>query len=205
MYLEDATIVSWLRHEPTLPTNTQNIDILKLVEALESVNGASGYSVENRRICHTAIIYLREFFATVPLRPLTWDVIFTWPVTLSDDFLGLVEREHPVALIILAHWCVPVFRASDQWLLRAWDEKIIESVARTIGTRWQFAIRGLLERVPKANHLQFAVPTFAEQTEEEARRSKRSKSYLSDSADAVKLPRLSRHPLVDERLRFEPI
>ncbi|RFU34117.1 hypothetical protein B7463_g2195, partial [Scytalidium lignicola] len=73
-YFEDATIVKWLQHEKTLSTNAQNRDVLKLVDELGSMNAASGHSLEAKRVCFAAILPLRQFFATVALRLLTWDV-----------------------------------------------------------------------------------------------------------------------------------
>lgn len=209
-YLEDTVAVAWLRDQQTPQSHTQDIYILQLVKKLKIINKECGYTLEEKSICDTAIVFLQEFFATVSLRPLTWEALFTWPITLSDEFLRLVKKRHPVALIILVYWFVPVCRASDEWFLRRWDGKLIESIVRIIGPQWQFAIRGLLDYIkinlswlPKDGIFHFPVSTFAENTEEEEMLgSTGSKTHDSDLDPTVKFPfGRFRNPLVDERLK----
>ncbi|KAJ5098603.1 hypothetical protein N7532_005604 [Penicillium argentinense] len=54
-----------------------------------------------QKLCYTALAQLYTFFAEAVLEPLTWPVLFTWPVLLSEEFLGLIQQRHSLALVIV--------------------------------------------------------------------------------------------------------
>ncbi|KAF7544463.1 hypothetical protein G7Z17_g9928 [Cylindrodendrum hubeiense] len=82
--------------------------------------------------------------------------IWTWPITLSNVFIDLIDKNHPVALVILAHFAAlarpfeyqdwvnnqgfpALTRPVEQkdWGNQGWTINIIESVARNLDKGWQ--------------------------------------------------------------------
>ncbi|KAH8806189.1 hypothetical protein F5884DRAFT_886841 [Xylogone sp. PMI_703] len=134
-------MASWLRCKPTFQPVPRSSSI-SIFEELGQITDALACSEAEKLACHTAIDLLQKTFTTIPNRPLTWDVIFAWPLIVPNDFIQLIEERHPMALIILKQWCTPIFHGEEEWFLRGWAEQINQSVKKKVGERLPWAFSG---------------------------------------------------------------
>lgn len=100
-------------------------------------------SKEEKESCLAALAQLHRFLSEVSISPLDWTVLFTWPVLLSKDFVDLIYQKHPMALVILAHWFVPLFQDSSHWLLHTWSKHIVDGVSTFVSADWKMLLKDL--------------------------------------------------------------
>ena len=156
-YIKEGMVATWLSSDDTYPSPPPPSLILKLMKDLEQVNKASFFSAQEKAICLKAIKSLQIFFSTVPMEPFKWPAVLTWPAVLPDEFLNLIQVRHPIALITLLHWFLPICRGSGQhWLLSRWEKPLLDSILREIGGFWRFAIADLLSGYSDYHHAHFS-------------------------------------------------
>lgn len=145
-HIGEGMVAAWLRLDKTYPEPPSgSARILALVDGLERVNKASFFPRGEKAICLKAIKLLHVFFSTVPFDPFEWQVLFTWPAVLPEEFLGLIRERHPIALITMLHWFLPICHESRQrWILSRWEKPLVHSVLRSVGPFWAFAIADLV-------------------------------------------------------------
>lgn len=54
--------------------------------------------------------------------------IMTWPVTLSDEYVGLIEARDPMALAILAHYGVIIHLLQDRWWAADSGKRLVHAI-----------------------------------------------------------------------------
>jgi hypothetical protein len=64
--------------------------------------------------------------------------IFLWPMLVTPPFIRLAEEGHPIALLILAHYCVLVHWAAEQcWCFEGWAKAVADAIATQVsGSPW---------------------------------------------------------------------
>lgn len=62
--------------------------------------------------------------------------VLAWPDYLTTTFEGLLRRMDPIALVILAHYAVLLYRGRHLWLFGDGGRFIIESVSHKLGAEW---------------------------------------------------------------------
>lgn len=92
-------------------------------------------------VLRNAITRLRLFFTMVSTRPSSWVYFLTWPIGLSPEFAVLLQRRHPVALCVTAHWCVPLWHAPEKWYAGNWPKRLMVDIRGELaGTEWEDGI-----------------------------------------------------------------
>ncbi|KAJ0422027.1 hypothetical protein BJY00DRAFT_280790 [Aspergillus carlsbadensis] len=66
--------------------------------------------------------------------------LFVWPNFVDDEFLGLVTRRNPIALVILAHYAVVLDQSRALWWCGQWGARIIAAVASSLPERFRPAM-----------------------------------------------------------------
>ena len=59
-------------------------------------------------------------------------IAFLWPVMIPQDFVDRLHREEPVALIILAHYCVILHHLDSYWWMNGWAMYIVQKIDREL-------------------------------------------------------------------------
>jgi hypothetical protein len=60
-----------------------------------------------------------------------------WPLSLNVDFIALFNRRHPLALCMVAHWCVPLCNAAKKWYTGSWARQLLLDIKSELtGTEW---------------------------------------------------------------------
>lgn len=58
-----------------------------------------------------------------------WNGIESWPRMLSDYFFDMIKVANPIALVLVAHWCVLLSMQEDHyWFLRGQSQRIMKVV-----------------------------------------------------------------------------
>lgn len=144
-YITDPLVCAWLKDQPDKepPVHAYNCLILSRLSHLAARIDGSDFPPSEMDICRAAVVQLYSFFSSVPLEPRLWTVILTWPVMVSDQFLDLITAHHPLALLITAHWSVPVFQDRRYWLLNKWADQTFYAVSSLVGPQWYSSLSGL--------------------------------------------------------------
>ncbi|KAH8685017.1 hypothetical protein BGZ61DRAFT_548823, partial [Ilyonectria robusta] len=59
--------------------------------------------------------------------------IFLWPMLVPPKFVGLAERGDPIALLILAHYCVLIHWAAERsWCFESWAPALSHAIANQV-------------------------------------------------------------------------
>ena len=74
-----------------------------------------------------------------------WDGIETWPRTLPNHYLRMLEVGHPAALLVFAHWCLLLGRVEQHhWYLRGQTERLLRIAAANVHGDVQHMVLELL-------------------------------------------------------------
>ncbi|KAJ5144396.1 hypothetical protein N7526_001904 [Penicillium atrosanguineum] len=154
-FADHRMVADWLSAEVKYPRSaTRATYMIPLLDELACINWASDYCEQEKEVCQKAITLLQLFFATIPLFPFEWPALFTWPAITEANFLDMIRTQHPIALVVLLHWYLPICRSSNHhWILARWEEPLVRSVVESIGPDWHFAVTDLLA---KYSHSVFA-------------------------------------------------
>ena len=108
-----------------------------------------------------AIMKLRHFYVIVSPRPESWARIVQWPLRLTPNFFELLRKRRAPALVILAHWIVPLHHAPKRWFLGDWPVRTIRAIVRHVpssdwaqGLEWplkEFALPILCDMAHSSN------------------------------------------------------
>lgn len=91
----------------------------------------------------TTLTMLRMCFIRMKNRPpyeCEVSISFLWPVMIPQDYISLLNRRRPEALIILAHYCVILHHLDDYWWMRGWAMHIIDNIKRELNDEQRFWI-----------------------------------------------------------------
>ncbi|KAJ5033520.1 uncharacterized protein L3040_008635 [Drepanopeziza brunnea f. sp. 'multigermtubi'] len=108
------------------------------LEELQQLNASSTDSDAMKTIYHDAIAQMQRSLDSGPALPR-----FLWPLTISDDYLALIEQRQPMALVILAHGCTLTKELPRRWFVHGWILNIILTISerRVIFKRWVDILR----------------------------------------------------------------
>ncbi|KAF4429137.1 Sterol uptake control protein 2 [Colletotrichum fructicola] len=105
--------------------------------------GAMETSTEGKYTINNAVIALSEAIAKVSTMnamsaPVEFRAVFLWPVLMSSDYLDMLRRRHPAALVVLAHYCVIINMAEPFcWFLNGWARALLSIISEQLmGTAW---------------------------------------------------------------------
>ncbi|KAF5574293.1 cutinase transcription factor 1 beta [Fusarium pseudocircinatum] len=75
-------------------------------------------------------------------------IAMTWCLSVSSEFLDLIRQRHPIALCILAHYCVILDRVGrSQWYTRNWGKPVLQDIRNEMGARWSPMLQWCLAAV----------------------------------------------------------
>ena len=74
-----------------------------------------------------------------------WNGIESWPRMLSDHFLTMMEATNPLALVLVAHWCVLLSRQeSSYWFLCGQSKRMLNIVLANLDAGLQEFVRNCI-------------------------------------------------------------
>jgi Fungal specific transcription factor domain len=60
-----------------------------------------------------------------------------WPGVVPTDYVRLLHYQHPIALIILAHYCVVIKKIETVWYLRGLGQNLLLSIHEVLSPKWR--------------------------------------------------------------------
>ncbi|TEA19502.1 Sterol uptake control protein 2 [Colletotrichum sidae] len=108
----------------------------RLADLAPGDGGDRKYTVNN------AVIALSEAISKVSVNavsaPVEFRVVFMWPILVSTDYLDMLRRRHPAALVVMAHYCVIVAMAEPScWFLNGWARTLVTAISEQLmATPW---------------------------------------------------------------------
>ncbi|KAK7424653.1 hypothetical protein QQZ08_008536 [Neonectria magnoliae] len=64
-------------------------------------------------------------------------VCVSFAICLTEDLIDLVRQRHPVALLIISHYCVILhYTGRNHWYLQGWGSSLLDDIATNIDPRW---------------------------------------------------------------------
>jgi hypothetical protein len=100
--------------------------------SLESINQSTADTEETKAIYSDVIQKLYHWYSLVSPNPRTWAHIIKWPSELPPEYFTFLQQKRPMALTILAHWCVPLHRAPYRWFVEGWAKQAVQVMAHLV-------------------------------------------------------------------------
>lgn len=113
---------------------------------LQLINETSS-SLRNRAICQGALNKLQFWLRLTSSKPRTWLHFVWWPGAIDQEYLDLLGRKDPMALVILIHWCAVMKSSPKRWFMDGWAENVARPAIPQIGPEWNDAIAWALSRI----------------------------------------------------------
>ncbi|KAL1647341.1 hypothetical protein SLS58_002669 [Diplodia intermedia] len=123
-----------------LPADAAGTFPHRLARLAELVARVGGSPVESRAraSCMVAVDALRRAFGVAVLGAggrREASPVWVWLTLLPPDFREHVGREHPVALVVLAHYAAVVRCFGDRWYLAGWSERVLAAIEEALERR----------------------------------------------------------------------
>ena len=114
-------------------------DEIQDFDSLRTLFESSELSSSCIKECQDAIRDLRALFcAERSLREQGGtDVVFAWPLVISNEFTKLLQKRTPEALIILAHYAVLLLARRRIWIVGDAGRTLIETITLQLGSYWR--------------------------------------------------------------------
>ena len=91
---------------------------------------------DERETYERAVLLLILEFRTILTQPRDFGQILRWSILVDSPFLELVSMRRPMALVILAHYCVIFHHATTRWCLKGWAEKVFYAIKASLDQSW---------------------------------------------------------------------
>ena len=140
-----ASFVAFLPHRRSLslsgpPEVRLPFDIdMRLREMGNSITplltSADTANPEDFEAIHSAISALKSAFSRLTRSterdPLGgWDAVDYWPAAISDRYCAMIKEQHPIALIVFAHFCILLHRNSQHhWFMASHARFLLETIS----------------------------------------------------------------------------
>ena len=119
-----------LRSIGRLPFRFQTDSAMEALSALEILNAASPDSDEDKQTYQDTIINIKQSLQNGCALPRV-----LWSVTVSDEYMMLLEQNRPMALIILAHGAV--HHAPYRWFVHNLGPETVKFIERLLDPEWK--------------------------------------------------------------------
>ncbi|KAJ3938282.1 uncharacterized protein N0V96_011527 [Colletotrichum fioriniae] len=156
-----ATYPSYEKYNPSFSPIDSMLDIFTLTDGMSMILRASDEDLrkvhcekslfaeiglvehEGKYAITNAVIALSECIAKVSTfnamsAPIEFRAVFLWPILMTSDYLDMLRRRHPAAMVVLAHYCVIVHMAEPFcWFLNGWARSLISLISQHLtATPW---------------------------------------------------------------------
>jgi hypothetical protein len=73
--------------------------------------------------------------------------VMSWFMTISDDYLIMLENKMPEALVMVAFYAVAIKRLPHMWWLEGKSENLLQTVLDELGNSWESYTRWPIEQI----------------------------------------------------------
>ncbi|KAK2757255.1 hypothetical protein FQN54_004769 [Arachnomyces sp. PD_36] len=134
------------RGPPIMDRKYLPADAAEALKYLEALCEVSFVEDEKRKKVHEfAIQQLYDSFVMAEMKYGDWGMVLRFPLILPETLLACLRLREPMSLVILAHYCIILYRAPTRWWKADWSARVIEAVYRSLDENWRHAIYWPLE------------------------------------------------------------
>lgn len=130
-----------------MPEKPLPADIEKNISLLFKLNldlTVTGQTIEETAASENAIDEISTTFQQVHSGfAVAW--AFRWPICVAPIFISNLRDRRPMALVILAHYCILLHKMDDFWWMNGWPRRLLHSIYTTLDPSWRDAIRWPVE------------------------------------------------------------
>ncbi|KAK9244586.1 hypothetical protein V1506DRAFT_540908 [Lipomyces tetrasporus] len=110
------------------------------LDYLDEANSHNRDSDAKKAYC-SAIQKLRNYFEIFYSQGQQVRIAMAWPITVPSAYIALLKSRQPMALVVLAHYCV-ILRLFDRcWWLTGWSENVVEEIYQSLDASWRPSMR----------------------------------------------------------------
>ncbi|KAJ5478273.1 transcriptional regulator family: Fungal Specific TF [Penicillium desertorum] len=126
-----APFTALWRDDLGVPTNPNDPLLITLLSVIPEHNSAS----TDYYIYRDSAVKLSQAFAFIERcgsPPTIWDVLNSWPMRVSPEYLALLKHNNPGALLLLAHYAILLQPLREEWFLKGRVMELIDEIARRL-------------------------------------------------------------------------
>ena len=118
-------------------------------DSLREAIGSSGVPKTQRETLLYTLDRLREVFCLMTFhhKVSKLSAVMSWFSLISDDYLMLLEKKMPEALVIVAYYSVAIKRLPYMWWLEGKSENLLQTVLYELGNSWESYTRWPIEQI----------------------------------------------------------
>ncbi|KAJ5934301.1 hypothetical protein N7466_003848 [Penicillium verhagenii] len=94
------------------------------------------------------ISHLRSLAAFTFAEPTSMTLAGGWAIRAAQKYLDDLTAQKPIALVVLAHYCVFIHMARDNWAIGYWGYKVFKDITQVLKPNWyphiEWAARNIL-------------------------------------------------------------
>lgn len=138
---------SW--ESPIMSQESKGLEVSSFLRLLADLEGIE-WVPEICSTCRTAAESLEMAFGSADVLNddfTIWDAIRVWPMSLSTEYIYLVNEEHPAALVLLAHYCLLLTRLKSVWYVAETPYRVLRALLVRLEPRWHPYIPKIIESV----------------------------------------------------------
>ncbi|KAK2827827.1 hypothetical protein FQN49_007302 [Arthroderma sp. PD_2] len=87
-----------------------------------------------------AISQLWDSFVMIETKRKDWGMALRFPMIFPDALFPYFRAREPLAMVILAHYCVLLRRAPVRWWAEGWSTQVIQAIFRGLPENWRYAV-----------------------------------------------------------------
>lgn len=108
-------------------------DVALAFERLAEHNTSRATDERTREIYSTTISSLRDWLDLTSGHPRTWHHFIWWPSTIGSEYMSLLARREPMALVIFVYWSAIMQNAPKRWFLDGWAARVAAPIFESLG------------------------------------------------------------------------
>jgi hypothetical protein len=128
-------------------TSLSNSSQLAITALHEMLNAAYPPRHENNQVFTDAIDRLEQLLSKLDGAVEMVSRSFIWVCEVPAAFIDLLRGHNPLALIILAHYCVVLHQLRKRWWISSWGERVLDVIVRTLSPAWKPSVAWALHAV----------------------------------------------------------
>ena len=67
----------------------------------------------------------------------TNSLVLSWVMRIPELYILIVSRREPVALVVLAHFCLLLNRMENVWWISGLSRRLLQDIHQTLGKEWE--------------------------------------------------------------------
>lgn len=149
-------------------------EVASALQLLDDLNLSTTVNLIERRIYSQALCVLHKNYFLMLRKTSEWTTALFWGANISGEYIRLLVAKRPMALLVLAHYCVLLHHAPTRWWMSRWSGLILDVVNQSLDEPWRMYLSWPMRAVQPDQ-----APLFKTSHEPE------DNSFVVDAADLI--------------------